>query len=182
MTWDREETVVLGEVRDDLEERLDANAETMATEEPDEDEEPSEAFQDAASESGQLNRHLVGVAWAVDEFGEDAEVAFEAVDTGTRAEVRDYNNDLRSTTVGGPSSTDGVGEIYYTAGGIASAPFVDEGAGIEATVAALSSLPSHFADWLNHRVNETSTPEVDIPNFGERLEAKREQANTSSSG
>lgn len=181
MSWERERTLVLGETLDDLDDQLDDLADTMVDEEPDEGEEPSEAFRDAVQDGQRLNRQHVGVSWAVDEWGADAEVVVSAIDMGSRAEVDDYKSSLRSNTVGGPSSSDGAGRLFYIAAGVAEAPFADRDDGIEETVAELRSVPQQFGDWLEEQINEVSTPDVSGNEFGERLEARRNRTSATNS-
>ncbi|MFC7044300.1 hypothetical protein ACFQH6_20715 [Halobacteriaceae archaeon GCM10025711] len=102
-----------------------------------------------------------------------------ALRTDEFALVEDHTKDVQDAKVGG-RNVDGAGRKFFVAAGLLDAPFLDEDAGFEARARAVGQQPMQVTEWLEHRINELSTPDVDFRNgFGERVAAKRQEQATS---
>lgn len=161
------ETYRLQDVAQGLDQRLDNLADKVAKAGDDED--TSESVQEAR----QLEGHLAGIQWAIDEYGADAEITLGALTTGEYARVSDYTTDAANEQVGGPTSVEGASQIFFVAAGLVDAPFVDDSAGFEDRCAAVRGLPPQITRWLESQVDELTTPDVDLGNGFEARVAER---------
>jgi len=182
-------TYDLASERERLDERLDelAERETQISRDHDavtihvdgstsvDGDDPPKELQELRQEASEVANQLAGVAWALDEYGPEAEVTLGDPDTGDMANVTDRSLDAKRSQIGrgdNPSVV-GVQQVFYVAAGVIDAPFVDKSAGFEDTVRAVRGLKPQFTGWLESRIDDLSEPEVDLGNdYSERVQAK----------
>lgn len=86
--------------------------------------------------------------WAVDEFGDDAELELQAYTAHTRAQVLDT---LRNDVFGNPGEEETT--VWLIAAGIAAAPWLDDhDIGSKATVTG--QLPPALLDWIETEIDD----------------------------
>ena len=155
---------------------LRAEFERVAAERGDLAAEVAEAVADAdaeasAAERGQeLNRHYRGLAWALNEDAAGDERERDPYEKVTISELTagayvkagaEASADARELDL----PTDGdVERLYRVANAIDEADFLDE---TTDPLVAVADLKPHFFFWLEDRVDDLTTPEVDKGNFGE---------------
>lgn len=135
MTYPPSRTVTLGNALDSAEQRV----EDLQADEEDGDADPD--IVPARNERDALQ-------WAVNNYGEDAEITLEAYTARTRARVTDT---LRQDMVGepGPSEQD----LWLIAAGLSDAPWID-GDDLAAKAGSTGQLPPALVDWLNGQVDD----------------------------
>jgi len=122
------ETIRLGQARDDRRAQLEADSEDQ---------------EDATVDS---DPYLAALAWAVEEFGTDAEIELTALTAQARARTLDTLNRTRVGEVGQQEA-----RIWLTAAGIERAPW-DADDGLTAQVQVLGdALPPALVDWLHEQ-------------------------------
>lgn len=170
-------TYDLQDEADRLDDELDALAEEAADADPE-----SAAREEAAAEAMLVEQQFVGVRWALDPPADETrepyeEVTLGALTTGEYARVTDRLDAARQERVGfGPDggAMEGAGRVFFAAAGLVDAPFVDADADFEAKAQAVNDLPPQFTRWLEARVDDLTTPDVDVGNgFEARLAAKQ---------
>jgi hypothetical protein len=159
------ETYVLGDERDRLDDRLDTLADQAAG-----------GDEEAIDEARDVESHLAGVIWGIDQYGADAEVRVGGLTTGEMAEVRDRTAAAReeSKQFGGHGQVDGAATTFYTAAGVLDAPFVDGTASVDALAPTVANeLHPQFTQWLESRIDDvTSVDSGNVTPFAERLAAR----------
>lgn len=105
------------------------------------------------------------------------EVTIGGLTTGEYAEVQDYTDTVRNQKIGfgENASVEGQGSIYFAAGGLVDAPFIKPESDLLQKSKALQNTVPQFKTWIETRVDEKTTPDVEMGNFGERLEAAQER-------
>ena len=93
--------------------------------------------------------HRDALAWAVSEFGEDAEITLEAFTTTTRSQTIDT---LQRTRVGGVGSN--LINDWLVAAGVVDAPWLDGGEDLETRAEITGQLPPALTDWLDAQLDE----------------------------
>ncbi|GAA0200257.1 hypothetical protein ACFFQF_00920 [Haladaptatus pallidirubidus] len=107
-------------------------------------------------------------------------ITIGALTTGEFADVQDRTESLRNQMVGMGDDpvVQGAGSIYRTAAGLIDAPPIDADTDLPQKTAVIRETPPHFKEWLEGRVSEFSTPDVDVGNFNERLQRAQEDLET----
>jgi hypothetical protein len=109
----------------------------------DDDDIDTDRLQTVRSELADIRGHEEALAWAVEEFGADAEITLSATTTGDRSRVLDT---LRNSTVGSFGSekvTD-----WLLAASIDAAPWQDPDDSLLQRGRLVESLPPAFTQWL----------------------------------
>lgn len=149
--YPRASTVAFGTAVEDLADRVDdLEAKTGeladAVDVPD-DEDPDPAavkeLQETRQDLSQARQQHDALQWAVDQWGEDAEVRLQALTAGSRARVEDT---LREGRVGGAGVANQ--ENWILAACLTDAPFLGDGDDLQDRVAVIAELPPALADWL----------------------------------
>lgn len=169
------ETFDLHAEADRLDDRLDALADQAADADPD-----STAYREATEEATLVEQQLVGVRWALHPDSEDRDpyesITLGGLTTGEYAHVADRVEAARQERVGfghDDGSVAGVGQVFFVAAGLVDAPFLDD-TGFDAKARAVNQLPPQFTRWLEARVDDLTTPTVDVGNsFEQRVAAKQ---------
>jgi hypothetical protein len=164
----RTNTIDLSEEVQRLDQRLDDLADQARGLDEDSDD-----YEEVREEAARVERHLVGVKDALRDDGEHeavAEVTVGEVLTGDFAEIEDRARDVQRQRVGrgDDSSVSGAERVFFVAAGLVDAPFLDDDS-FEAGAQAVSELRPPFTAWLEDRIDDLSTPDVDVGNFEERL-------------
>ncbi|QLH78672.1 hypothetical protein HZS55_15860 [Halosimplex rubrum] len=132
-------------------------------------------IQRKARRGKQLERQYKGLMWALneDEDGDERErdpiesVTLSELTAGThlragaRAEADTAELDV-------PNGTD-IQRLYRVATAVEDADFLDDDANFDETLVAVSQLKPQLFDWLEERVDELSTPEVEGNGFAQRV-------------
>lgn len=119
-------TLTLGVALDDVERALAEGG----------DDAPPEAHRDA-------------LAWAVGEFGEDAEITLEAFTTTTRSQTIDTLQRTRVGDVGSNLIND-----WLVAAGVVDAPWLEGGEDLETRAEITGQLPPALTDWLDAQLDD----------------------------
>lgn len=148
-----ERTIVLGEARDRLDERLDALADRAAD---------GEGVVDDATDA---EHHHQAVTALCDEYGADAEIRVQGLTAGDYARVEDR---LANSPNSGPGSS----RTLTTAAALQAAPFLDERdadpRSLEETAPVVADLPPTVVRWLHHVADDLTTVGADEGNSFER--------------
>ncbi|SIR99629.1 hypothetical protein SAMN05421858_5047 [Haladaptatus litoreus] len=202
------ETIDLREEADRIDSELDEIAEKVArlndeADEDDEDDANAELvgeIEESFEKVDQLERELVGVHWALDEWGDNrcgaekddggtcqnpadscphhdsvggtVELTIGGLTTGEFADVQDRTNTARNEKVGWGSdpSVEAAGSIFQAAKGLVDADFLSDDPEFFEKQQLVSNSAPQFKEWLSARVDDLTTPNVDTGNFSERLE------------
>jgi hypothetical protein len=162
------------------EERIDEELDRAADEAAEADD-GTQVHQKAVARGERLERELAGVQWALYPDEEEDREPYEEVTLGALnareyGEIGDRVKTAMNKSAGYGSdltSTDGVAQIFFVAGGLVDAPFIGEEAGFEQKAQAVGDLAPQFATYLQERVDELSTPDVEGNGFAQRV-AERE--------
>lgn len=156
-------------------ERLDEKLDRLADDAAEREGEDTPESEETVAEAQRVEQQLVGVLWACDEFGDDATITVGDLSTGDLARVQDYTQDVRQQRSGGATnrSVAGAHRIFFCAAGIVDAPFIDEDASFEDKAVAVRNLKPQCTTWLEDRVDDLSTPDVELGNgFAARVAAR----------
>ena len=143
--------------------------------------EGSSAYEEAVARGRQLERELAGVEWALDPDEEEDRDPYEEVTLGA-LNAREYGEigdrassamEQSTTHASGISSASGVQRIFFAAGGLADAPFLSDSADFEEKARAVGDVAPQFLYWMEQRVDELTTPDVEGNGFSQRLEARK---------
>lgn len=162
----QEQTYRLGDEFDRLDGDLDEAAEQLREAEPD-----TPSAEILRSHANDLETQLGGVAWLIDEYGEDTEVTVVGLDAGMYARVQDRASAMRAQR-DEPGDIPGARAQVFAAMGLESAPFLDEGAtSLDEKLSALTDgIPIGVAQWLEGRANElTTVSQGNFRSLSERL-------------
>lgn len=169
----RTETYELAAELQRVESRLDDIADEIA------DLEDGNPLIDRRAKEGQrLERQRVGLAWALHPDEREDRDPYESVtiseltasthlQAGSRAESDTADLDL-------PNGTD-TRRLYRVASAVESGDFLDDDAGFDETLVAVGQLKPHLFAWLEDRVDELSSPDVEGNSFAERVAAARSE-------
>lgn len=156
-------TIVLGDKADQLAQRRDdlaaeiREAQQTAQETEDEDESTRLAREVAriSQRADGANRHLKGVLWAVDQWGEDAEIVLSGLNSEEYAQVEDY---LQHGRVGAGA---GAHRNATVAMALEDAPFLPDGPpGFRDRLEEyVGPLPVNVTQWLESEVNDLTSPD-----------------------
>lgn len=146
-----EETYVLGEERERLDERLDELAAKLV--DADEGSTAAQAILDAANT---VDTRGEGVAWLIEQHGPDAEVTVAALTAGDYARVQDRLAGM-AAQAGQSADLPGSRTNIYAAAGLVDAPFLDGDEDFDARIEAVADQPVGVAQWLEGRVNHVTT-------------------------
>lgn len=160
-----EREVTLSEEFDRLDNVLDKQAEKL--QDVDSSTKSGQALMQVANETEQ---QLSGVAYLVDEYGEEATVRVQGLTAGGYAKVEDRVSDIRAAA-DGPGNNPGSSRNVWAATGLVDAPFLDGNAphDYEERLGAVADQPTGVALWLESRVNEESSVEGNFKPLSERL-------------
>ena len=154
-----------------LDERLDDLADEAAETDSD-----TQEYEDLRAKARMVEQKLVGVKWALNPDSDEQrtptrEVTIGEVLTGDYAQVEDRSRDVQRQRVGRgeDSSVSGAQRVFFVAAGLQAADFLDAGADFEAKANAVNQLAPQFTTYLEDRIDELSTPDVDVGNFEERV-------------
>lgn len=161
-----------------LDERLDDLADEAASADTEQEREQ------AAIRGQEIEQHLVGVHWALhpgENEGRESydEITLGALTAGEQAQAADRAQTAENQQVGHGDSVSvaNASRIFFAAAGVVDAPFLDDSAGYEATVRVLRECNPQFVHWIEDRVDDLTTPDVDLGNgFAARLAEKRSDA------
>ncbi len=170
------ETYDLVEERDRIDERLDELAEVLRDADS-----GSASAQVLKKEANETEARLSGVAWLIDEYGEDATVTVKGLGSGSYAKSEDRLSAVRAER-DEPGGIPGSKRNVFAAAGLVDAPFLDldedasESQQFKQKLAAVSSdeRPVGVSMWLEHVVNEETTIEGNWTPLSERLAASSE--------
>lgn len=93
--------------------------------------------------------HRHALMWAVDQWGDDAEVTLEAFTTAARSRTLDTLHRTRVGPVGNQQITD-----WLIAAAITDAPWLDGGEDLETQADLVGQLPPALRDWLDEQLDE----------------------------
>jgi len=169
-------------INEELDELADKEAEDIKAEET-EGETPTGKFdrQDRREEAQRLDQMLVGVNWALNPSEEEdvepiEEVTLAALTAGEYGLVSDFvSNDVQSVKrrFGDNINPQQSGRIIFAAGGVVEAPFISEDSrGLDDKISDVKELAPQFVYWLEQRVDELTTPEVEGNGFATRVEER----------
>lgn len=137
-----------------------------------------ERYEEAVQRGNMLEQQYVGVKWALDEF-EGTEVTLGGLTAGEYIEVGDVTERHRKSAekhFGPNAPTGNARRMYYAAAGLIDGPFVDEEITSHTRVTEkaqeINGLAPQFMHWIEQRVDELTTPDVEGNGFGEQLEAR----------
>lgn len=142
--------------------------------------------EEAMARGKMLERQLAGVQWALSPDEEEDRDPYEEVTLGALnareyGKIGDRVKTAKEQSVDGVSqltSMDGVQQIFFVAGGLVEAPFIPRDAGFEEKAQTVGDLAPQFVTYLQYRVDDLSTPDVQGNGF-EQLVAEKESAATS---
>jgi hypothetical protein len=154
-------TIALDAAADDLAAQYDDLVDEAAQHPSDSDE--AAIYAERAEE---MQTYRAGVAWAREEFGDEAEVTVGALDTGDMGRVTDRTHAAKQSKVGQGEDPPVVGafRVFYVAAGVVDGPFIDDDPGFEATVRAVRGLDPKFTQFLRSKIDDLSEPEADLGN------------------
>jgi hypothetical protein len=143
-----QETLTLSEEHQRLDNRLEDLADKIV-----------QADDPAALRSvgAQVETRLSGVAYLAGEHGPDATVTIRGLTAGDYAEVEDRLAQMRAEA--GQEELPGASTNLFAAGGLVTAPFIEDNPPLEDRLAAVADQPVGVAKWLESRVNELTTVE-----------------------
>jgi len=159
------ETVAIGDAFD----RVDADLDRLVAQ-LSEAESGAESARMLSDYAKDREAHLEGVAVLREAHGADATVTVRAVRAGAFAQVEDRVADLRATH-DGPGDLPGARRNVWVATALVEAPFIDAGADYEARLDALAAQHVGVVKWLEHWINEVTSPDADFRRLRERLAA-----------
>jgi len=152
-----EETLVLDEERDRLDERLNELADKAANAD-----EPG-AYRAIANE---LEPQFQGIAWLCEQHGDDAEIVIKGLTAGEMAHVEDDLQQVKTERQQG--HIPGARKNYVAAAGLVAAPFYD--ADEQQARDAITELPPGPQKWLYNRIDDKTTVEGNgHKSFAERV-------------
>ncbi|PSP80166.1 hypothetical protein BRC81_02960 [Halobacteriales archaeon QS_1_68_20] len=171
-----EREVRLGDAFDELDAHLDELAAMLQ----DADSETASA-QALLRRANETEARLSGVAWLIEEYGEDATVTVTGLGAGDFARVEDRVATIRAQS-DEPGGVPGSKRNVVAAAGLVDAPFLDldedasERQQFKQKLGAVGSdqLPVGVTKWLEHLVNEESSIEGNWTPLSERLAASSE--------
>jgi hypothetical protein len=174
-------TYDLTEERERLEDEMDEVADEAAElyEEEWSNTQRKQDYQELVADGQMLEQQYVGVQWALDKWDEP-EVTVGGLTAGEYTEVGDLTGAHKQAAqerLGSNVSTASTRRLFYAAAGVVDAPFVGDEIGadtrLEEKVQCVNQLSPQFMHWLEERVDDLTTPDVEGNGFGKRLEEKR---------
>jgi hypothetical protein len=174
----RTETIDLEAEAERLDQELDELADEAAAADSDSDE-----YEELREQARALEQQLVGVKWALNPSPDEGRERVESVTigevlTGDYARVEDRSRDVQRQRVGRgeDSSVSGAQRVFFVAAGLQDADFLDAGADFDAKARAVNQLAPQFTTFLEDRIDDLSTPDVDVGNFEARVAEKQTQS------
>lgn len=158
--------------------RLDQRADKISDEASRVDED-SARYSELVEEGIAIDSRLGGLQWALDEWGEDAEVTVGGLTKGEIATVNDTSkaDAQRVIGAGDDQPTDGVESVRRVGMGLRDAPELPDNASFEQRVAFVRDLQPQFGSWLELHVNKETSYEGNSKSFLERVSEKRASQN-----
>jgi hypothetical protein len=147
-----EETRRLGDEFDRLDEALDDISDSVAEAD---DNASGQALRQHANE---LDAQLSGVAYLIEEYGEDATITVRGLDAGEYGQVEDDVSAVRAQR-DEPGGVAGARRVIFAGRGLVDAPFLEDGATGDDTIAAVRNQPVGVAKYLEAVVNDLTTVE-----------------------
>jgi hypothetical protein len=146
------QTYTLAAALDTIEDRVNELKERIddleAQRDNDDEADVGEDLVEARNEKDAAENKRDALQWAVNEFGEDAELTLEAYTTKTRSRTIDT---FRAQTVGAGSE-----ELndWLVAAGVADAPWMDDGADLQERADVVGELPPALTDWIEGELDD----------------------------
>ena len=140
-------TYDLAEELEELRDRRDELAEQVASLD-----EANPGYQDVLSEGQEVDNHIAGLEWALEEWtdgDETVEVTLAGLTGGEYGRVQDR--------VAGTDKGGGAARVHLVASGTVDAPNHDPDAEYEANLAAASQLPFQYLKWAEAQVNDLTS-------------------------
>lgn len=131
-----------------VEEELEAAKDRLGELEDDDDAKKS-ALREARSRVGSLSNHADGLRWAIDAWGEEAEVRLTAFTAQSRARTLDTINNKTIGTIGAEET-----RVWLIAAALDAAPWLDASDDIEGDYRNTGNLPPALQDWLDSEVED----------------------------
>lgn len=161
------ETIDLREEHDRIDEELDELAAESADVDPD-----SPRRQELDTQGKRLEKHLAGLAWAINPPEDDPtrDQPYEEVTVGalTAGEYADLTDTAAADAQQGKATT-GSSQVLFAAKGLEDAPFLDEEMNEAQRLAAVSQLQPQFQKWLASRVDKLSTYDLEGNGYAARI-------------